>query len=57
MGSSLAVTTDTTYLDEYVYAIGNPDLHYYYTVTAVDLVGNKSEVSNQVGEFDKVLDR
>jgi hypothetical protein len=57
IGDSLAITADTTYLDEYVYAIGNPYLHYYYTVKAVDYSGNKSEASNQVGEFDKVLDR
>ena len=56
-GESLAVATDSTYLDEYVYAIGNPNLHFYYTVKAVDFSGNKSEPSNQVGEFDKVLDR
>jgi hypothetical protein len=46
-----------TYLGECVYAIGKPNLNYYYTVKAVDYSGNKSEASNQVGEFDKVLER
>ena len=48
---------ETNYLNEYIYAIGNPNLHFYYSVKAVDFSGNKSEPSNQVGEFDKVLDR
>jgi hypothetical protein len=55
LGDSLASTTTETYLDLNVCAIGHPYLHNYYTVKAVDYSGNKSEGSNRVGEFDKVL--
>ena len=55
LGDSLALATDTFYLDMNVYAIGHPYLHYFYNIKAVDWGENKSPASNQVGEFDKVL--
>ena len=51
LGDSVGVTTDTTYLD--AGAVGNPNTNYYYNVKAIDLAGNKSPTSNQVGEFDR----
>ena len=53
IGDSLAGSTDTTYLD--VGAAGDVGTDYFYTVKAVDASGNKSERSNQVGEFDRSL--
>jgi fibronectin type 3 domain-containing protein len=53
-GDSLAATTDTAYLDPG--AVGDVMIQYYYTVRAVDWVANKSNASNQVGEFDRELD-
>jgi aminopeptidase N len=53
LGDSLAGTTDTIYLDPG--AVGDVMTHYYFTVKAVDWVSNKSEISNQVGEFDREL--
>jgi fibronectin type 3 domain-containing protein len=52
-GDSLSGTVDTTYLDMDV--AGDVGVHYFYTVRAVDLVGNKSSESNMVGEFDRPL--
>jgi hypothetical protein len=52
-GDSLAGTTDTTYLDGG--AAGASATNYFYQVKAVDEAGNRSELSNRVGEFDKEL--
>jgi len=49
-GDSLAGTSDTTYTD--VGAAGDVGWHYFYLVKAVDISGQKSVESNQVGEFD-----
>jgi hypothetical protein len=54
-GDSLAMTTETFYTDSNV--VGNESVQYFYTVRAVDMVGNKSEGSNRAGEFDRVLTR
>jgi hypothetical protein len=35
--------------------VGDPGIQHYYTLKAVDGVGNRSEGSNQVGEFDREL--
>jgi hypothetical protein len=51
LGDSLVMTSDTTFLD--IHVVGNPYINFYYTVKAVDLAGNKSPASNQVGEFDR----
>jgi len=53
LGDSLTGTTDTTYTDMGV--VGDVDTNYFYMVKAVDGVGNKSEESNEVGEFDVYL--
>jgi len=53
LGDSLAGTSDTAYVDSGV--IGDVMTHYYYTVKAVDWVANKSDASNQAGEFDREL--
>jgi len=53
MGDSIAITTDTSYID--AGAAGNLDVNYYYAVKAVDKAGNISSASNQVGEFDMRL--
>jgi hypothetical protein len=55
LGDSLAVTSGVSYADSG--AIGNTSVHYCYTVKVVDEVGNKSDQSNQVGEFDRALSR
>jgi hypothetical protein len=52
-GDSLAATPDTTYTD--VGAAGDGTTNYFYTVKAVDGLGQKSEESNKVGEFDAEL--
>ena len=52
-GDSLAGTADTTYLDPG--AAGDVLTNYYYIVKAVDWADNKSDASNQVGEFDRSL--
>jgi hypothetical protein len=49
-GDSLAETTDTAFTD-----LGAAGTDHYYTVRAVDLVNQESEVSNQVGEFNRGL--
>ncbi len=49
-GDSLAETTQTAFVDSGM--VGDPDVHHYYTVRSVDVVGNRSETSGQVGEFD-----
>lgn len=53
LGDSLSVTSDTTYLDSG--AAGDVVTNYFYTVKAVDWAENKSDPSNQVGEFDGSL--
>jgi hypothetical protein len=53
VGDSLAGTTDTSYTD--MGAAGDTLTNYFYVVMAVDAAGNKSEPSNQVGEFDRRL--
>ena len=50
---SIGGTTDTTYLD--VGAIGTSGTNYFYVVKAVDDVGQKSDPSGTVGEFDVLL--
>jgi hypothetical protein len=52
-GDSLAGTADTTHLDPG--AAGDVLTNYYYIVKAVDWADNKSDASNQVGEFDRSL--
>ncbi len=49
-GDSLAATSLTEYTDTGV--IGDPGVHHYYSIKAVDVEGKKSLISNQVGEFD-----
>jgi hypothetical protein len=49
-GDSLAGTSDTFYSD--VGAAGDAGTNYFYTVKAVDSIGQKSEDSNKVGEID-----
>jgi hypothetical protein len=53
LGDSLATVADTTFLD--VGAAGQAGMNYFYTVKAVDWVGNASPQGNQVGEFDRDL--
>jgi N-acetylneuraminic acid mutarotase len=50
-GDSIAGTFDTTYTD--VGVAGDTLSNYFYVVEAVDSTGNRSEESNQVGEFDR----
>jgi hypothetical protein len=50
---SIGGTTDTTYLD--AGAIGTTGTNYFYVVKAVDDVGQKSDPSGTVGEFDVLL--
>jgi len=50
-GDSLLTTTETSFTDFGV--VGNHHLNHYYIVRAVDEAGNKSDNSNQVGEFDR----
>jgi hypothetical protein len=52
-GDSLGSTSDTLYLD--VGVVGDPLINRYYSVRTVDVLGQKSEASNQVGEFDRSL--
>jgi hypothetical protein len=54
LGDSLAGTTDTVYAD--LGAAGAAVTSYFYTVKAVDALGQKSEKSNQVGEIDRTLE-
>ena len=49
-GDSLATTMLTEYTD--AGAAGDPAVHHYYSIKAVDVEGKKSTISNQVGEFD-----
>jgi hypothetical protein len=51
LGDSLSMTTKTSYLD--IQVVGNPSINFFYTIKAVDGAGNKSDASNQVGEFDR----
>ncbi|KPL17688.1 MAG: hypothetical protein AMJ92_11395 [candidate division Zixibacteria bacterium SM23_81] len=44
----------TSYLDENS-DIGSVDRHSFYLVTAVDLMGNESDISNRVGEYDYTI--
>jgi len=50
---SIGGTTDTTYLD--AGAIGTVGTNYFYLVKAVDDIGQKSDPSGTVGEFDVPL--
>jgi fibronectin type 3 domain-containing protein len=50
VGDSLESTPDTIYTD--MGAAGDVGSNYFYTIKAVDVVGNKSAGSNQVGECD-----
>jgi len=50
---SIGGTTDTTYLD--AGAIGATGTNYFYVVKAVDDIGQKSDPSGTVGEFDATL--
>ncbi len=52
-GDSLGSTTDLSYID--VDAAGDVSNNYFYTVKAVDSIGQKSENSNRVGEVDLML--
>jgi fibronectin type 3 domain-containing protein len=54
-GDSIAATVMTSYTDTDV--VGNESVQYFYSVKAIDTVGNKSEESNRVGEFDRGLVR
>lgn len=54
LGDSIAMADNTTYLDEGI--VGHLYLQYYYHVKAVDWAGNKSRASNQVGEYDILLE-
>jgi len=49
-GDSLAGTMQTAFIDSGV--VGNIGVHHYYTIKALDGVGNRSEGSYQVGEYD-----
>jgi hypothetical protein len=53
LGDSLVSTADTTHAD--MGAAGAVGSNYFYTVKAVDNVGQKSQESSQVGEFDRNL--
>jgi fibronectin type 3 domain-containing protein len=53
LGDSLALTAEASFVDSG--AVGNESVHYYYMVKTIDGVGNKSEASNRVGEFDRGL--
>ena len=53
IGDSLAITMATSYTDSNV--VGNESVQFFYVVKCIDVVGNKSEASNRVGEFDKGL--
>jgi hypothetical protein len=48
---SIAAVTEPSYLDTDG-GIGSCDLNYFYAISAVDLAGNESQLSNTVGEFD-----
>ena len=50
---SIGATTDTTYLD--AGAIGATETNYFYIIKAVDDMGQKSDPSGTVGEFDLQL--
>jgi hypothetical protein len=54
-GDSLTWTAQIEYVD--TGAVGSTIVQYYYSVMAVDGPGNKSERSDQVGEFDLSLSR
>jgi hypothetical protein len=45
------VNTEATYTDPFS-AVGDPEVNYFYTVRGVDAVGQASDLSNRVGEFD-----
>lgn len=53
LGDSLSETVETAFVDSG--AVGDTGVHHYYTLRAVDGVGNRSERSDQVGEFDREL--
>jgi M6 family metalloprotease-like protein len=55
VGDSIGVAGGTSYID--TSAAGDTAVNYYYRVKAVDATGNKSAESNQVGEFDKTLEK
>ena len=49
-GDSLTATALTEYTDAGV--VGSPSVSYYYSIKTVDVQGEKSVISDQVGEFD-----
>ena len=51
---SMGVSSGDEYLDPG--AAGDPWVHYYYVVRAVDVDGVKSANSNRLGEFDRLMD-
>jgi len=51
LGDSLGQAGGTNYID--ASAAGDTLVNYYYRVKAVDAAGNRSEGSNQAGEFDR----
>jgi hypothetical protein len=53
--NSLAMTVDTTYLDEDIGITGDAGRNHYYLIRAVDAMGKKSSPSEGVGEFDRDL--
>jgi len=53
LGDSLTSTIDTTYLD--TGAAGDTTMSYFYVVKSEDRAVNRSDESNQAGEFDKAL--
>jgi M6 family metalloprotease-like protein len=53
LGDSLGRCKGTSYID--AGAAGDTLVNYFYRVKAVDAAGNRSDGSNQVGEFDKRL--
>jgi hypothetical protein len=50
-GDSIAGVSELSYTDP-ASGIGSPELNHFYGITAVDMAGNESQISNRVGEFD-----
>ena len=55
-GSDPFLTTADTFCVDTTGVVGDPDVHYYYAVTAV-AGADESDVSGEAGEFDRYLDR
>jgi hypothetical protein len=51
---SIAATQTSSYLDE-DNGIGSAEHNFFYLVTAVDVAGNESQISNRVGEYDYAI--